>query len=264
VTPALAVRQLCVWHGRAQAVFNIDLEVWPGECVGLLGRNGVGKTSTIMAIIGVEVKSGGEIEIFGVNCARQRPEQRARLGVAWIPDSRRILSKLTVRENLEIAGRSGAPPSGNTVTMKSVLERFPILGPLLDKKGTALSGGEQQLVAIARAIISNPQLALIDEPTEGLAPKIVEQVKDALFEMRQQQGIACLLVEQNLPFAVEMTDRIYIMDRGRIISESSSAEFGQNKQLQMDMLGKQVNDFPADAEPNTQSSIPSRTDGSSR
>jgi branched-chain amino acid transport system ATP-binding protein len=168
VKPALAVHQLCVWHGRAQAVFNIDFEIGPGECVGLLGRNGVGKTSTIMAIIGVDVRSTGRIELFGVNCSRQRPEQRARLGVAWIPDSRRILSKLTVRENLEIAAKSGTRSSGNTLTMQSMLDRFPILAPLLDKKGTALSGGEQQLVAIARAIIANPQLALIDEPTEGL------------------------------------------------------------------------------------------------
>jgi branched-chain amino acid transport system ATP-binding protein len=263
VTPALAVRQLSVWHGRAQAVFEIDLEVRPGECVGLLGRNGVGKTSTIMAIIGVDVRSTGQIEIFGVNCARQRPDQRARLGVAWIPDSRRILSKLTVRENLEIAAKNAAQHSDTAVTMQSVVERFPILRPLLDKKGTALSGGEQQLVAIARAIIANPQLALIDEPTEGLAPKIVDQVKDALAEMRQQ-GMAYLLVEQNLPFAAEMTDRVYIMDRGRIVSESSSAEFRQNKQLQMDLLGKQVTDVPAGVEPNPPSSIPSRTEGNSR
>jgi branched-chain amino acid transport system ATP-binding protein len=252
VKPALAVHQLCVWHGRAQAVFNIDLEIGPGECVGLLGRNGVGKTSTIMAIIGVDVRSTGRIELFGVNCSRQRPEQRARLGVAWIPDSRRILSKLTVRENLEIAAKSGTRSSGNTLTMQSMLDRFPILAPLLDKKGTALSGGEQQLVAIARAIIANPQLALIDEPTEGLAPKIVEQVKDALYEMRQQ-GMAYLLVEQDLPFAAEMTDRVYIMDRGRIISESSSSEFSKNKQLQMDLLGKQASDLPPDAEPSTKS-----------
>jgi branched-chain amino acid transport system ATP-binding protein len=263
VTAALAVRQLCVWHGRAQAVFDIDFEVQPGECVGLLGRNGVGKTSTIMAIIGVDVRSTGQIEIFGVNCSRQRPDQRARLGVAWIPDSRRILSKLTVRENLEIAAKNAAQHSDAAVTMQSVVERFPILRPLLDKKGTALSGGEQQLVAIARAIIANPQLALIDEPTEGLAPKIVEQVKDALAEMRRQ-GMAYLLVEQNLPFAAEMTDRVYIMDRGRIISESSSAEFRQNKQLQMDLLGKQVNDVPAGVEPNPPSSMPSRTEGNSR
>jgi branched-chain amino acid transport system ATP-binding protein len=263
VTPALAVRQLSVWHGRAQAVFDIDLEVQPGECVGLLGRNGVGKTSTIMAIIGVDVRSTGQIEIFGVNCARQRPDQRARLGVAWIPDSRRILSKLTVRENLEIAAKNAAQRSDSTVTMQSVLDRFPILSPLLEKKGTALSGGEQQLVAIARAIIANPQLALIDEPTEGLAPKIVDQVKDALAEMRRR-GMAYLLVEQNLPFAAEMTDRVYIMDRGRIISESSSAEFRENKQLQTDLLGKQVNDVPAGVEPNPPSSMPSRTEGNSR
>jgi branched-chain amino acid transport system ATP-binding protein len=172
--------------------------------------------------------------------------------VAWIPDSRRILSKLTVRENLEIAAKSGTRSSGNTLTMQSMLDRFPILAPLLDKKGTALSGGEQQLVAIARAIIANPQLALIDEPTEGLAPKIVEQVKDALYEMRQQ-GMAYLLVEQDLPFAAEMTDRVYIMDRGRIISESSSSEFSKNKQLQMDLLGKQASDLPPDAEPNIKS-----------
>jgi branched-chain amino acid transport system ATP-binding protein len=263
VRPALAVRQLCVWHGRAQAVFGIDLEVQPGECVGLLGRNGVGKTSTIMAIIGVDVRSTGTIEILGVNCARQRPDQRARLGVAWIPDSRRILSKLTVRENLEIAGKSAAHQTGSPITMQSVVERFPIVRPLLDKKGTALSGGEQQLVAIARAIIANPQLALIDEPTEGLAPKIVEQVKDALAEMRQQ-GMAYLLVEQNLSFAAEMTDRVYIMDRGRIVSESSSSEFSRNKRLQMDLLGKQLNEIPAGVEPNTQSSAPSRTEGGSR
>jgi ABC-type branched-subunit amino acid transport system ATPase component len=216
-----------------------------------------------MAVIGVDVRSTGQIEIFGVNCSRQRPDQRARLGVAWIPDSRRILSKLTVRENLEIAGRSAAHFSDSPITMQSVVERFPILRPLLDKKGTELSGGEQQLVAIARAIIANPQLALIDEPTEGLAPKIVEQVRDALTEMRHQ-GMAYLLVEQNISFAAEMTDRVYIMDRGRIISESSSSEFGQNKQLQMDLLGKQVKDLPAAVEPDTRSSAPSRTEGSSR
>jgi branched-chain amino acid transport system ATP-binding protein len=229
----LSLEHLNVWHGDAQSVFDVSLSIRSDESVGILGRNGAGKTSTLMGIVGAEVRTSGTIRLFGQNCSRATPDKRVRRGLAWVPDSRRILSRLTVRENLLLA--QGYAWDRKGLELDDVLATFPMLAKLLNNKGNALSGGEQQLVSIARALITNPRFVLIDEPTEGLAPVIVAQVQRALADMRAR-GMPLLLVEQNLRFALGLVDRVYVLDRGRIVHQSTSAEFAGAEDIQRQYL----------------------------
>jgi branched-chain amino acid transport system ATP-binding protein len=218
----LALENLNVWHGDAQSVFDVSLSVRHDESVGLLGRNGAGKTSTLMGIVGAEVRTSGGIQLFGQDCGRLASDKRVRRGLAWVPDSRRILSRLTVKENLLLAQGYAWDKTG--LALDDVLSTFPMLTKLLDNEGYALSGGEQQLVSIARALIMNPRFVLVDEPTEGLAPVIVAQVHQALAEMRAR-GMPLLIVEQDLQFVLGLVDRVYVLDRGRVVYQATSAEF---------------------------------------
>jgi branched-chain amino acid transport system ATP-binding protein len=218
----LALENLRVWHGDAESVFGVSLSISADESVGILGRNGAGKTSTLMGIVGAEVKTTGSIRLFGGECSRLTSDKRVRRGVAWVPDSRRILSRLTVKENLLLA--QGLAWDGKGLELDDVLATFPMLARLLNNDGFALSGGEQQLVSIARALIANPRFVLVDEPTEGLAPVIVAQVHRALADMRSR-GMPLLIVEQNLPFVLGLVDRVYVLDRGRVVHESGAAGF---------------------------------------
>jgi branched-chain amino acid transport system ATP-binding protein len=218
----LVLENLSVWHGDAQSVFDVSLSVRHDESVGLLGRNGAGKTSTLMGIVGAEVRTSGGIQLFGQHCGRLTSDKRVRRGLAWVPDSRRILSRLTVRENLLLA--QGYAWDRKGLELDDVLATFPMLTKLLDNEGYALSGGEQQLVSIARALITNPRFVLVDEPTEGLAPVIVDQVHHALADMRAR-GMPLLIVEQNLQFVLSLVDRVYVLDRGGVVYHNTSAEF---------------------------------------
>jgi branched-chain amino acid transport system ATP-binding protein len=219
----LALDNVSVWHGDAQSVFGVSLSVRHDESVGILGRNGAGKTSTMMGIAGAEVRTSGSVRLFGQDCGRLSSDKRVRRGLAWVPDSRRILSRLTVKENLLLA--QGYAWDRKGLELDDVLATFPMLGKLLNNEGYALSGGEQQLVAIARALITNPRFVLVDEPTEGLAPVIVTQVHHALANMRAR-GMPLLIVEQNLQFVLSLVDRVYVLDRGRVVYQATSAEFG--------------------------------------
>jgi branched-chain amino acid transport system ATP-binding protein len=229
----LALEHLSVWHGDAQSVFDVSLSIRGDESVGILGRNGAGKTSTLMGIVGAEVRTSGGIRLFGQDCGRLGSDKRVRRGLAWVPDSRRILSRLTVKENLLLA--QGYAWDGVGLDLDEVLATFPMLAKLLDNQGFALSGGEQQLVSIARALITNPRFVLVDEPTEGLAPVIVDQVHRALADMRAR-GMPLLIVEQNLRFVLGLVDRVYVLDRGRVVHQATSADFAGEEDIHRQYL----------------------------
>jgi branched-chain amino acid transport system ATP-binding protein len=227
VTGVLEVAGLEASYGSAQVLFDIALEVGDGEVVGLLGRNGAGKTSLLRAIMGIDVKRHGAVRLHGKSIGGARTEAIARAGVGWVPDDRRIFPDLTVAENLALAGRRAT----KEVTAELV-DALPLLGDLLDRRGTALSGGEQQVVAVARALAGRPRLLLLDEPSEGLAPVVVEALTAAIAELPQRLGVAILVADENLAVALEMSQRVYVLEAGAIVHESTAAAFAGQTELQ--------------------------------
>ncbi|RYJ06175.1 MAG: ATP-binding cassette domain-containing protein, partial [Actinomycetales bacterium] len=183
----LSATGLNAWYGAAQALFDVDLTASSGEIVGLLGRNGAGKSTTFNAIMNLQVRSSGDIALDGEPVARMGADAIARRGVAWVPEDRRIFTNLTVRENLELA--RFAAGDREPVSVDDLLDSLPLLDKLIDRKGNQLSGGEQQLVAVARALVSRPRLLLLDEPTEGLAPLIVEGIAEAISRLPAAYGV---------------------------------------------------------------------------
>jgi branched-chain amino acid transport system ATP-binding protein len=195
-------------------LFDVDLEVREGEVVALLGRNGAGKSTTLKAIMGLVARSGGEIVFDGRDLGGLEPYQIARLGLGYVPEDRRIFTDLTVAENLEV-GRQ--PPRAGTPawTDEKLFRLFPSLAPLRERRGARMSGGEQQMLCIARTLAGNPRTILLDEPSEGLAPVVVEQVARAVVEMKQA-GVAVLLAEQSRHFTERVADRLYMLETGII------------------------------------------------
>jgi branched-chain amino acid transport system ATP-binding protein len=209
----LTLSDVWVHYGRVAAVQGLSLEVGEGELVGLVGNNGAGKTTTMRAITGTLRPSAGEISFEGVRIDGKSPDRILRHGVSLVPENRRIFKRLTVAENLQI-GTSGRKDRAEAKQdIKAMLERFPVLERYYDSPGANLSGGEQQQLAIARALLSRPRLLLLDEPTLGLAPMIVDQVFELLEQLRQE-GSTILLVEQNAARTVSVADRVYIMRTG--------------------------------------------------
>lgn len=229
-TPVLSTAGLEAWYGSAQALFGVDLKVESGEVVGLLGRNGAGKSTTFNAIMNLQTRSTGSIMLEGTPIGSQSADAIARAGVAWVPEDRRIFTNLTVRENLELArfAAGGRTP----VEVEELLASLPLLDKLIDRRGNQLSGGEQQLVAVARALVSRPRLLLLDEPTEGLAPLIVEGIAEAIQRLPEKFDVAILVAEQNLPFITDLTTRVYVLETGRVVHEGATDEFAQNADLQ--------------------------------
>jgi len=218
---ALAVQDLRAWYGRAQALFGVSLQAAAGEVVGLLGRNGAGKTTTLLSLMGVEVRCSGTVSYFGDPVGSRSATWRARRGMAWVPDDRRVFGGLTVRENLEL-GRSAAR-GRSPLAVDEVVDLLPMLGDLLDKDGRGLSGGQQQAVSIARALVSRPRLLLLDEPMEGLAPILVQELARTIRQIVEESGVALLLVEQHVQLALQLTARALVLDRGRIVHQGDSA-----------------------------------------
>lgn len=216
----LEVSRLTVHHGRIAAIVDLDLHVEQGEVVAVVGPNGAGKSTMLFAIAGALAPTGGEIRFEGENIAGRKPEELARLGIALVPERRRIFEALTVAENLRI----GATPRRDTQGVEEDLDRlygrFPVLRERQGGSGAALSGGEQQQLAIARALLSRPKLLLVDEPSLGLAPLMVARVFEILAEIRNE-GTTILLVEQNVKRAVELADRTYALSGGRVQFEGS-------------------------------------------
>ena len=209
----LAVAGLDAWYGRAQALFGVELAVAAGEAVALLGRNGAGKSTTFRAIMGLLERRAAQLHFAGSDIARRPVHEIARLGLGYVPEDRRIFTDLTVEENLDIGRRPAR--DGAAWTAERVYAVFPNLGEMRRRPGGRMSGGEQQMLAIGRALMGNPRLILLDEPAEGLAPRIVEQMAQAILAMKRQ-GIGLVLSEQNLHFARLIADRAYVIEKGRV------------------------------------------------
>ncbi len=211
--PLLELEAVNGYYGRAHVLFDVSLSLHPGEIVVLLGRNGAGKSTTLKSIMGL-VSAHGGLRFRGREITGLSPHRIARLGIGYVPEDRQVFPHLTVAENLEIAAKPGAD-GGRRWTPERLEAAFPLLGPLLRRSGGTLSGGEQQLVTVARTLMGNPDLLLLDEPSEGLAPTLVKSLA-ALVERLKGEGISVLLSEQNVRFALRLADRAYIIDTGRI------------------------------------------------
>jgi branched-chain amino acid transport system ATP-binding protein len=214
-TPALAVDGLEVRHGAVHAVRGLSLEVHGGEIVGLIGPNGAGKSSTLHAIMGLVRPSAGHITLRGKSMVGRRPEDVARSGIALVPEGRRIFAELTVQENLRLGLAARRGHTGLDEDLRRVYDLFPIVEQSRERPAGALSGGQQQQLAIARALVADPQVLLLDEPSLGLAPRVVDLVFEALEEIRSR-GIAILLVEQRAQRTVALADRSYVLSNGRL------------------------------------------------
>lgn len=229
----LTTDTLKVFHGPIEAVHGISLQVAEGQCVALLGPNGAGKTSTISAITGV-ARATGRIEFCGDDISSLPVETRIRKGISVSPEGRRVFANLTVEENLKLGGAFRA--SGVTAHIEQWFDTFPILGQRRDQNAGTLSGGEQQMLAIARALMARPRILLLDEPSLGLAPKIVAQIFEMIARLREK-GMTILLVEQNATQALRLSDYAYLMNNGRIVAEGSPDSLGANQALMAELTG---------------------------
>ena len=210
----LEVTALDAWYGQAQVLYGVSLSVDAGECVALLGRNGAGKSTTMKAIMGLLAKKRGRVAFRGRDISGLPPYRIGRLGLGWVPEDRRIFTELTVRENLAVARqppRDGAPEW----TPERLYALFPNLGAMPDRPGGRMSGGEQQMLTVARTLMGNPYLVLLDEPSEGVAPLIVEEMARMIVELKKA-GVAVLLSEQNLHFARLVADRAVVLEKGDV------------------------------------------------
>jgi branched-chain amino acid transport system ATP-binding protein len=230
----LTVSQLRAAYGRAQVLFGIDIEVAAGEVVALMGRNGAGKTTTLKSIMGLIPGVSGTIRFDGHLVNGLEAFQIARLGMGYVPEERRIFTDLTVLENLEVgrqAPRVGAP----SWDPEKLMQLFPNLRELQHRPGGQMSGGEQQMLTVARTLMGNPRLVLLDEPSEGIAPKIVEDMANMIVELKQQ-GLSVLLCEQNLHFAQLVSDRACVIEKGQVMYQGAIAELAANEEIKRDYL----------------------------
>jgi branched-chain amino acid transport system ATP-binding protein len=227
----LSLEDLRAGYGEAVVLSGISLALNEGESLALLGRNGMGKTTLVNSIIGVTRYRGGAIRLDGRDVTRLRPDQRARAGIGWVPQERNIFKSLTVEENLTAVARPGP------WTTARVYELFPRLAERRGNLGNQLSGGEQQMLAVGRALMLNPRVILLDEPLEGLAPILVEELIAALTRIVRQEGLAAVLVEQNAQKILGVTDRAVILERGSIVHERASAALAADRAVLESFLG---------------------------
>jgi branched-chain amino acid transport system ATP-binding protein len=230
----LSVRQIHTYYGLAHILQGVSLDVREREIVALLGRNGAGKSTTLKSIIGLTPPRSGDVEFAGANLVGMPTHRIARLGIGYVPEERRIFPELTVLENLKVAmlaHKLDDPPAA----LDGMFAMFPRLRERVGQSGRSLSGGEQQMLALARALISQPRLLLIDEPTQGLAPNLVTSIASSLVRIKEQ-GLAVLLVEQNTRVALEVADRVYVIDQGAIQFGGTAAELRANDAIQRRLL----------------------------
>lgn len=223
----LNIADLNVYYGESHILRNVDMSVRPGEMVCLIGRNGVGKTTLLKTLIGLLKPRTGTIQFMGESLAKKTPDQRARLGIGYVPQGRDVIPRVTVRENL-LLGLEARPKGSrklNTIP-EEIFELFPVLKTMLNRMGGDLSGGQQQQLAIARALMGKPQLLVLDEPTEGIQPSIILEIEAAVKGIIANTGISVLLVEQHLHF-VRQADRYYAMQKGGIVASGRTQELSQ-------------------------------------
>ena len=214
--PLIAVEDLHTYYGKSHILHGVSLTVGRGEVVGLLGRNGVGKSTTLKTIMGLVNPKQGKITLEGRSVTGMASHKLAKLGIAYVPEDRRIFRLLTVMENLRTGlDRPGVTDERKKELLDKVFSYFPVLGERRDQAGGTLSGGEQQMLAIARAMMLEPKIILLDEPTEGLMPRMVSQIRQ-IIDALHNEGVAILLVEQNVPLTLEASQRVYIMEKGAI------------------------------------------------
>jgi branched-chain amino acid transport system ATP-binding protein len=233
MTALLELEDVHTAYGLSRVLFGISLEVAEGECVCLLGRNGVGKTTTIRSVMGLTPPSAGRVRFKGRDITGKAPYRVARAGIGFVPEDRRIFAELTVWENLDVARRAAARPGRWTID--AVFELFPVLAALRDRQGGFLSGGEQQMLTIARTLVGNPDLLLLDEPSEGLAPLIVEVLLAKIGELKAQ-GLTILLAEQGVDFSLALADRVYVLEKGSVRFASAAATLRSDPALRDRLL----------------------------
>jgi branched-chain amino acid transport system ATP-binding protein len=233
--PALTAENLNAWYGAAQVLYDVSFTMGRGEVVALMGRNGAGKSTTMKAVMGLMARRSGMVRVNGRDVSRLRPFEIARLGVGFVPEDRRIFSDLTVEENLD-TGRQ--PPrrfedgaEAPSWTPEALFRLFPNLAELRARAGGRMSGGEQQMLTIARTLMGNPLIVLLDEPSEGIAPLIVEAIADTIIELKKR-GLSILLSEQNVGFAQLVSDRAYMLEKGQICWQGSMTELAENADIQ--------------------------------
>jgi branched-chain amino acid transport system ATP-binding protein len=224
----LEVEDLDAYYGLSHVLFGVSLEAAPGEVVALLGRNGAGKSTTLRSIMGLVPPRAGRVVFRGQEITGWPPHRVCRLGVGFVPEDRRIFPDLTVRENLEVGRRRARGDDRTAWTEEGIYEFFPVLGDRREQKGGTLSGGEQQMLAIARTLMGNPEILLLDEPSEGLAPVVVQALLDRLAALKGR-GQTILLSEQNLRFATRLADRAYILEQGHVRYAGTIADLMANE-----------------------------------
>ena len=235
--PLVLVEDLHTHYGKSHILHGVSLKVGRGEVVGLLGRNGVGKSTTLKTIMGLVRPSAGTVELEGRSVTGLPAHKLARLGIGYVPEDRRIFRLLTVMENLRIGfDRHGVTEARKQALLEKVFAFFPVLAERRHQPGGTLSGGEQQMLAIARAMMLEPKIILLDEPTEGLMPRMVSQIRQIIASLHRD-GVAILLVEQNVPLTLEASERVYIMEKGSVRHACAASELGVNDPVIRQYLG---------------------------
>jgi branched-chain amino acid transport system ATP-binding protein len=235
ISPLLEVSGLNAWYGAAHILFDVALNVRRGEVISLMGRNGAGKSTTLKSIMGLLSRCKGQINFLGQDIGGKAPFQVARMGLGFVPEDRRVFSDLTVTENLETGKQAPRHwPDGTPAlnwTPEALYDLFPNLGRMQDRRGGQMSGGEQQMLTVARTLMGNPLLVLLDEPSEGVAPVIVEQMAHMILALKAR-GASILLSEQNFHFARLVSDRAYVLEKGQIMYEGSMQDLTDNEEIQ--------------------------------
>ena len=235
--PLARVDDVHTYYGKSHILHGVSLTVGPGEVVGLLGRNGVGKTTTLKTIMGLVRPSRGQVQLNGIRITGLPPHKVARLGIGYVPEDRRIFRLLTVMENLRTGlDRSGVNEERRATLLEKVFTYFPVLAERRSQAGGTLSGGEQQMLAIARAMMLEPKIILLDEPTEGLMPRMVSQIEQIIVALKNE-GVAILLVEQNVPLTLATSRRVYIMEKGMVRHHCEASEIDANHAVIKQYLG---------------------------
>jgi branched-chain amino acid transport system ATP-binding protein len=236
-TPLVLVEDVHTYYGKSHILHGVSITVGPGEVVGLLGRNGVGKSTTLKTIMGLVRPSHGSVLLEGKAITGLPPHKLARLGIGYVPEDRRIFRLLTVMENLRTGfDRQGVTEQRRRALLDKVFAYFPVLAERRSQAGGTLSGGEQQMLAIARAMMLEPKIILLDEPTEGLMPRMVSQIGQ-IIDVLHKEGVAILLVEQNVPLTLAASQRVYIMEKGMVRHHCASSEIDVNNPVIKQYLG---------------------------